>query len=174
MYISSSVQFSRSVMSDSLQPHELQHVRPPRVYSNSCPLSRWSHPTISSSVVHFSSCLQSFPASGSFPMSQLFASLQHQTLLPSPVTSATGYFLFWLRLFILSGVISPLFSSSILGTYQPEEFIIQCHIFDFSVHGVFKARMLKWFAIPFSSGPHFVKTLHPDSSVFCGPTRHSS
>ena len=58
-------------------------------------------------------------------MSQLFASLQHQTLLPSPVTSATGYFLFWLRLFILSGVISPLFSSSILGIYQPGEFLFQ-------------------------------------------------
>ena len=73
-------QFSCSVMSDSLRPHGLQHARPPcpsptpRVYSNSCPLSRWYHPTISSSVVPFSSCLQSFPASGSFQMSQLFAS----------------------------------------------------------------------------------------------------
>jgi len=76
----SSVQFSHSVLSDSLQPHGLQHPRPscpspnPRVYSNSCPLSRWSHPTISSSAVPFSSHLQSFPASGSFQMSQLFAS----------------------------------------------------------------------------------------------------
>ena len=67
-------------MSDYLQPHGLKHARPPcplstpRVYSNSCPLSRWSHPTISSSVVPFSSTLQSFPASGSFQMSQLFAS----------------------------------------------------------------------------------------------------
>ena len=75
-----SVQFSRSVVSDSLQPHELQHARPPcpsptpGVYSNSCPLSRWCHPAISSSVVPFSSCPQSLPASGSFPMSQLFAS----------------------------------------------------------------------------------------------------
>ena len=75
----SSVQFSCSVMPDSLQPYELQHARPPcpsptpRVYPNSCPLSRWCHPTISSSVVPFS-CLQSFPASGSFQMSQLFAS----------------------------------------------------------------------------------------------------
>ena len=73
-------QFSCSVMSDSLQPHGLQHTRPPRpsptprVYSNACPLSQWCHPIISSSVVPFSSCLQSFPASGSFPMSQLFAS----------------------------------------------------------------------------------------------------
>ena len=73
-------QFSRSVVSDSLQPHESQHTRPPspspipRVYPNPCPLSRWCHPTISFSVVPFSSCPQSFPASGSFPMSQLFAS----------------------------------------------------------------------------------------------------
>ena len=76
----SSVQFSHSVMSDSLRPHELQHARPPcpsptpGVYPNSCPSSRWCHPTISSSVVPFSSCLQSFPASGSFPRSQFFTS----------------------------------------------------------------------------------------------------
>ena len=74
------VQFSRSVVSDSLRPHEPQHAMPPcisptpRMYSNSCPLSRWCHPTISSSVVPFSSCPQSFPASGSFQMSQFFAS----------------------------------------------------------------------------------------------------
>ena len=72
--------FSRSVMSDSLQLHGLQHARPPSlsatpgVYSNSCPSSRWSHPTVSSSVVPFFSRLQSFPASGSFQMSQLFIS----------------------------------------------------------------------------------------------------
>ena len=76
----SSVQSSCSVLSDSLWPHGLQHTRPPcpsptpRVYSNSCPLSWWCHPTISSSVVPFSSCPQSFPASGSLQMSQLFAS----------------------------------------------------------------------------------------------------
>ena len=75
-----SVQFSRSVVSHSLQPHGLLHTRPscpsptPGVYSNSCPLSRWCHPTISSSVVPFSSCLQSCPASGFFPMRQFFAS----------------------------------------------------------------------------------------------------
>ena len=75
-----SVQFSRSVVSDSLRPHEPQHARPPcpsptpGVYPNSCPLNRWCHPTISSSVVPFSSCPQSLPASGSFQMSQLFAS----------------------------------------------------------------------------------------------------
>ena len=75
----SSVQFSHLVVSDSLRPHESQHARPlcpsptPRVYSNSCSLSRWCHPAISSSVGPFSSCPQSLPASGSFPMSQLFA-----------------------------------------------------------------------------------------------------
>ena len=74
-----SVQFSRSVVSDSLWPHELQHARPPcpkptpGVHSNSRPSSQWCHPAISSSVVPFSSCPQSLPASGSFPVSQLFA-----------------------------------------------------------------------------------------------------
>jgi len=74
------VQFSHSVMSNSLWPHGLQHTRlpcsspPPGACSNSCPFSRWCHPTISSSDVPFSSCLQSFLASGSFPMSQSFAS----------------------------------------------------------------------------------------------------
>ena len=76
----SSVQFIHSVVSDSLRPHEPQHTRPPcpsptpGVYPNSCPLSRWCHPTISSSVVPFSYCLQSFPASEALPMSQFFAS----------------------------------------------------------------------------------------------------
>ena len=75
-----SAQFSRSVVSDCSRPHGPQHARPPypsptpRVYPNSCAMSRWCHPTISSSVVPFSSCLQSFPASGAFQMSQLFTS----------------------------------------------------------------------------------------------------
>ena len=75
----SSVQFNHSVMSDSLRPHESQHARPPcpsptpGVHSNSCALSRWCHPAISSSVLPFASCPQSFPESGSFWMSQLFA-----------------------------------------------------------------------------------------------------
>ena len=75
-----SIQLSRSVMSDSLWPHEPQHARPPcpsptpGVHPNPCQLSRWCHPTILSSVIPFSSCPQSLPASGSFPMSQLIAS----------------------------------------------------------------------------------------------------
>ena len=76
----SSFQFSHSVMSNSLQLHGLQHARPPcpsptpRAYSNSCPLSQWCPPTISSFVIPFSSCLQFFPVAGSFPMSQFFPS----------------------------------------------------------------------------------------------------
>ena len=79
LLVSSTVQFSHSVMSDSLWPHELQHTRPscpsptPRVHSNPRPLSHWCHPAISSFVVLFSSCPQSLPASESFPVSQLFA-----------------------------------------------------------------------------------------------------
>ena len=79
VFSSVSLQLSRSVTSDSLRPRESLHARPPcpsptpRVYSNPCPSSRWCHPTISSSVVPFSSCPQSLPASGSFPTNQLFA-----------------------------------------------------------------------------------------------------
>ena len=82
-----SVQFNHSVVSDSLRPHESQHARPPcpsptpRVYSNSCPLSEWCHPTILSSVTPFSSHLQSFPASRSFPMSPFFAQYLRQFIL---------------------------------------------------------------------------------------------
>ena len=81
----SASQFSRSVVFNSLRPHGLQHAGPPcpsptpRVYSNSCPLSWWCHPTISSSVIPFSSCLQFFPASGSFQKSQLVASRGQST-----------------------------------------------------------------------------------------------
>ena len=88
----SSVQFSRSVVSNSLQPHGLQHASPPcpspipGAYSNSSPLSQWRHPTISSSVIPFSSHLQSFSASGSFPMSQLFA-LGSQSIVASASAS---------------------------------------------------------------------------------------
>ena len=81
-------------------------------------------------------------------------------------------FLVWLHLFILSRVISPMISCSILDTNWPGEFIFQCLIFlpFHSVHGVLKARLLKWFAIPFSSGPCFVRTLHHDPLVLRGST----
>ena len=84
----SSVQFSRSVMSDSLRPHESQHARPPcplptpGVYPNSCPPSWWCHPAISSSVAPFSFGLQSFPASGPFPVGRLFVSGSQSIGLP--------------------------------------------------------------------------------------------
>ena len=95
-----------------------------------------------------------------FQVPMQYCSLQHRTLLPSPVIHNWALFLLWLCLFILSGVISPPFSNSILGTYQSGEFIFQCHIFlpFHTVYRVLKARILKWFAIPFSSGPHFVRT----------------
>ena len=93
-------QFSRSVMSNSLRPHEVQHVSlpcpppAPRACSNSCPWSQWCHPTISSSVIPFSSCLQSFPIPRFFPMSQFFA----YTTTISRETRNTGFFTAWANL----------------------------------------------------------------------------
>ena len=83
-------------------------------------------------------------------------------------------FLLWLHPFILSGVISPLISRIILGTYRPGEFLFQYPIIlpFHTVHGVLKARILKWFAIPFSSGSHSVRPLHHDPSILGGPTWH--
>ena len=85
-------------------------------------------------------------------------------------------FFLWLHLFILSGVISSLISSSTLGTYQPGEFIFQCPIIlpFHTIHGVLKARILKWFAIPFSSRSCFLSTLYHDPSILGGPTRQGS
>ena len=119
-------------MSNSLQPHELQHARPPcpsptpGVYSNLCPLSWWYHPTISSSVVPFSSRLWSFPASGSFQMSQLFTS-GHQSIEASASASATilltniqSWFLLGLPdlICLLSKGVSRVFSSIIIWKHQ--------------------------------------------------------
>ena len=125
-----SVQFSCSVVSDSLQPHGLQHTRPPcpsptpGVYLNSCPLSRWCHPTISSSVVPFSSCLQSFQASGSFPKSWFFAS-GGQSIRTSALASVLpiniqGWFLLGLTAFISlqSKGLSRVFSSTTIQKHQ--------------------------------------------------------
>ena len=117
----SSVQFSCSVVSDSLRPHESQHARPPcpsptaRVYSNSCPSSWWCHPAISSSVVPLSSCPQSLPASGSFPMSQLFPwggqSIGVSSFSISPSNEHPGLISFrmdWLDLLALQGTLKSL------------------------------------------------------------------
>ena len=105
-----------------------------------------------------------------FQVPMQYCSLQNHTLLLSLVTSTTGYFFCFGS--ILSVVISPLISSSILGTYRPGEFLFQYPIiFPFhTVHGVLKARILKWFAIPFSSGPHCVRPLHHDPPILGGPT----
>ena len=113
--------FSRSVMCNSLWPHELQHARlpclspSPRACSNSCPLSQWSHPTISSSVVSFSSCLQSFPASGSFPMSQFFASgsqiivaFTSASVFPMKYSELISFRIDWFDLLTVQGTLKSL------------------------------------------------------------------
>ena len=123
-------QLSHSVMWDSSRPHELQHARPPcpsptpRVYSNSCPLHWWCHPVISSSVIPFSSCLQSFPASGSFPMSQFFTS-GGQTIGLSASASVLPMniqFIFfrigWFDLLAVSKGLSRVFSSTTIRKHQ--------------------------------------------------------
>ena len=108
-------------MSDSLRPHGLQHARPPcpsptpRVHSNSCPLSPWCHPTISSSVIPFSSCLQSFLASGSFQMSQFFASGGQSigvsalvSVLPMKYSGLISFRMVWLDLLAVQGTLKSL------------------------------------------------------------------
>ena len=125
-----SVQFSRSVISDSLRPHGLQHTRfpcpwpSPRVCLNSFPLSRWCHPTFSSSVVPFSSCLQSFPALGSFEMSQFFTSggqsigvSASTSVLPMNIQDWSPLGLTGL-IFWLSKGVSTVFSTSTVGRRQ--------------------------------------------------------
>ena len=130
MQINHSVQFSHSVMSDSLWPHGPQHTRPPcpsstpGVYSDSCARSQWCHLTISTSIVPFSSRLQPFPTSGSFPVSPLFASGGQRTgtsalasVLPMNIQ---GWFpLRWTGLIsLLSKGLSRVFSSTTVGKYQ--------------------------------------------------------
>ena len=124
----SSVQFSLSVKSYSLQPHGLQHARPPcpsptpGACSNSCASSQWCHPTVSSSVIPFSSCLQSFPASGSSPMSRLFASGDQsigasESVLPINIQ---GWFSLGLTglIFLLSKGLLRIFSSTTVWKHQ--------------------------------------------------------
>ena len=115
-------QFSCLVASDSLRPHGLQHGRlpypspTPRACSDSCPLSRWRHPTISSSVVAFFSCPQSFPASGSFPMSQFFtshsqnitASASAASVLPIEYSELISFRMDWLDLLAVQGTLKNL------------------------------------------------------------------
>ena len=124
-------------MSDSLPPHGLQHARPPclsptpRVYSNSCPLSQMCHPAISSSVVPFSSCLQSFPASGSFQMSQFFTSGGQSigvfSFNISPFNKYSGLISFrmdWLNLLAVQGILK-----SLLQHHSSKALILRCSTF---------------------------------------------
>ena len=127
--------------------------------------SSWSSELNSSIPIHFSSLIPK--------RLMLILAIPYLTTSNLPwFTDLTFQVRLWLSLFILSGAISPLFSSSLLYTYQSGGFIFQCLIFlsFHTIHGVCKARTLKWFAIPFSNGPHFVKTFYHDSSVLGGPT----
>ena len=137
-FLANSVQFSHSVVSDSLWPHEPQHTRSPGplpvpgAYTSSCPLSRWCHPTISSSVIPFSSCLQSFPTSGSFQMSQLFAS-GGQSIGVSASTSVLpsnehpgliSFRMDWLDLLAVQGTLK-----SLLQHHSSKASILRCSAF---------------------------------------------
>ena len=132
-----SVQFSRSVVSDSLRPHESQHARPPcpsptpGVHSDSRPLSQWCHPTILSSVIPFSSCFQSFPASGSFQMSQFFTlgdqSIGSFSFSISPSNEYSGLISFrmdWLDLLAVQGILK-----SLLQHHSSKASILWCSAF---------------------------------------------
>ena len=133
-----SVQFSGLVMSVSLQPHEPQHARPPcpsaasRVHPNPCPLSRWCHPTISSSVFPFSSCLQSYPASGSFQMSQLFTTGGQSigvsawtSVLPTNTQDLSVSFrMDWLAVLAAQGILK-----SLLQHHSSKALILRCSAF---------------------------------------------
>ena len=123
-------------MSNSLQPHGLQHSRPPSpsptlaVYSNSRPLSQWCHPTISFSVISYSSCLQSFPASGSFPLSQFFASggqklqFQLQDCLSSEYSGLISFRIDCLDLLVVQGTLK-----SLLQYHSSKASILWCSAF---------------------------------------------
>ena len=164
----SSVQFSRSVVSDSLRPHESQHARPPcpsptpGVHPNSCALSRWCHPAISSSVVPFSSCPQSLLASESFLMSQLFAWGGQSTgvsalasFLPKKSQGWSSEWTGWCHMrgyYSLSQI--EFLCITVLVT---QSCLTLCDLMDWSppgsfAHRILQARILEWGAIPFSRG----------------------
>ena len=150
-----SVQFSAvSVVSDSLQPHELQHARPPCPYltpgvpSNSCPLSWWCHPTISSSVVPFFPCLQSFPASGSFPVSQFFVSDGQNVGASASASVLPMNILDWFPLgltgliFLLSKGPSGLFSNTTIQKLNSLVLSFLYGLIPTSIHDYWKIKML--------------------------------
>ena len=125
-----SVHFSRSVVSNSLQPHGLQHTRPPcpsptpGVYPNSFPLSRWCHPTTSSSVILFSSRLQSFPAPGSFPVSQFFASGGQSIGVSASALVLISFRTDWLDLLAVQRILK-----SLLQHQSPKASILWCFLY---------------------------------------------
>ena len=129
VYICVSVQFSHSVESNSLRPHGLQHARPPcpsptpGVYSDSYPLSQWCYPTISSSVVPFS-CLQSFPASGSFQMSQLFASGGQSIGVSASASGLISFRMDWFDLLEVQGTLK-----SLLQHHSSKASVLRCSAF---------------------------------------------
>ena len=141
-------QFSCSVVSDSLRPHESQHARPlcpsptPGVHSDSHPSSQWCHPAISSSVVSFSSCPQSLPASESFPMSQLTHEVAKVSTLASflPKNTQDWFPLDWHE--VKWSEVTP----SCPTLCDPMDYSLQGS----SVHGIFQARVLEWVAVSFS------------------------
>ena len=148
--------FSHSVVSNSLWPYGLEHARllcpslSPRVCSNSCALSQWCHPTISSSVIPFSSYIQSFPASGSFPRSQLFASGGKSTGASASVLTMTIQGWFPLG---LTGLISLLSKGlkSLLQHHSLKASVLQCSAF-FMVQQAAKSQDT-WLLIPNSTWP---------------------
>ena len=164
----SSVQVGCSVVSDSLRPHGLQHARPPcpspspRTYSNSCPSCRWCHPTISSSVVPFSHP-QSFPASGSFPMSQLFISHDQSigvsasaSILPNEHPGLISFRMDWLDLLAVQGTLKSLLqyhssksiNSLVLSLlYSPTLTSIPDYWKNHSLDENFVAKQCLWFLI---------------------------
>ena len=136
-----SAQFSHWVMSNSFRPHGLQQSRlpcpspTPRAYSNSCPLNQWCHPIISFSVIPFSSCLQSFPASGSFLMSQFFISggpnigvSASASVLPMNIQNSITFRMNWLDLLAIQGT-----RKSLLQHHSSKASILWCSAF-FIVH----------------------------------------
>ena len=184
---------SHSVMSDSLQPHGLQHIRPPcpsptpGAYSNSCPLHRWCHPTISSSLVPFSSCLQSFPASGSFPMSQFFASGGQRIGVSASASVLAMNIQDWFSLG-LTGWIS--FQSKGLSKSSPTPQFIRINSLVLSflflnIYGHFKNFIFYWKILPYNvvlvSAIHQYESaisrhMSPPCLAFCPPptTSHPS
>ena len=156
-------------MSDSLQPHEPQHPRPPcpsptpRVYPNSCPLSRWCHPTISSSAVPFSSHAQSFPASGSFQNESVLHikwpkdwSFSFNISPSSEHPRLISFSIYWLNLLAVQGTLKllQLLFTLLCCTKSPQSCLTLCIPMDSSppgssVHGILQARVLEWVAISF-------------------------